>query len=90
VDDVSDGRGVLFEVLRVDGMDKEINDAEYADPPEGYDFLVTGHETFGRRAGGRPQRASSPKPATKWWPPSNGPYQHQLFVEVNGRVWSEI
>ena len=48
MDDVSDGRGVLFEVLRVDGMDKEINDAEYADPPEGYDFLVTGHETFGR------------------------------------------
>ena len=48
MDDVSDGRGVLFEVLRVDGMDKEIDDAEYGDPPEGYDFLVTGHETFGR------------------------------------------
>jgi glucose 1-dehydrogenase len=31
----------------VDGTDKEINDAEYGDPPEGYDFLVTGHESFG-------------------------------------------
>jgi glucose 1-dehydrogenase len=32
----------------VDGMDKEINDAEHGDPPEGYDILVTGHESFGR------------------------------------------
>ena len=50
VDDVPDGRGVLVEVLRVgvDGTDKEINDAEYGDAPEGYDFLVTGHESFGR------------------------------------------
>jgi hypothetical protein len=32
VDDVPDGRGVLFEVLRVDGMDKKIDDAEYDDP----------------------------------------------------------
>jgi hypothetical protein len=50
VDDIPDGRGVLGEVLRVgvDGTDKEINDAEYGDPPEGYDFLVTGHESFGR------------------------------------------
>jgi glucose 1-dehydrogenase len=50
VDDVHDGRGVLFEVVRVgvDGTDKEINDAEYGDPPEGYDFLLTGHESFGR------------------------------------------
>ena len=32
----------------MDGMDKEIDDAEYGDPPEGYDFLVTGPETFGR------------------------------------------
>src|SRR5215211_1432142 len=53
VDDVPDGRGVLFEVLRVgvDGTDKEINDAEYGDPPDGYDFLVTGHESFGRVLG---------------------------------------
>jgi len=50
VDEVRVGRGVLFEVLRVgvDGTDKEINDTEYGDPPEGYDFLVTGHESFGR------------------------------------------
>src|SRR3712207_2098811 len=50
VDDVPDGRGVLVEVLRVgvDGTDKEINEAEYGDAPEGYDFLVTGHESFGR------------------------------------------
>jgi hypothetical protein len=31
VDDVPDGRGVLFEVLRVDGRDKKIDDAEYGD-----------------------------------------------------------
>ncbi|MBA2713719.1 MAG: glucose 1-dehydrogenase [Rubrobacteraceae bacterium] len=50
VDDVPNGRGVLVEVLRVgvDGTDKEINDAEYGAAPEGYDFLVTGHESFGR------------------------------------------
>ena len=50
VDDVPDGRGVLVEVLRVgvDGTDKEINDAEYGDAPAGYDFLVIGHESFGR------------------------------------------
>jgi glucose 1-dehydrogenase len=50
VDDIPDGRGVLIEVPRVgvDGTDKEINDAEYGDAPEGYDFLVTGHESFGR------------------------------------------
>lgn len=36
-------------VLRVgiDGTDKEINAAEYGTAPEGYDFLVTGHEGFG-------------------------------------------
>src|ERR687893_1021864 len=50
VDEVPDGRGVLVEVLRVgvDGTDKEINDAEYGAAPEGYDVLVTGHESFGR------------------------------------------
>jgi threonine dehydrogenase-like Zn-dependent dehydrogenase len=41
---------VLVQVLRVgvDGTDKEINDAELGAAPEGYDFLVTGHESFGR------------------------------------------
>jgi threonine dehydrogenase-like Zn-dependent dehydrogenase len=50
VDDIPEGCGVLVEVLRVgvDGTDKEINDAEYGDAPAGYDFLVTGHESFGR------------------------------------------
>src|SRR5205085_7262416 len=50
VSDVADGRGVLVRVLRVgvDGTDKEINAAEYGAAPEGYDFLVTGHESFGR------------------------------------------
>src|ERR671915_2412055 len=50
VNDIPNGRGVLVEVLHVgvDGTDKEINDAEYGDAPEGYDFLVIGHESFGR------------------------------------------
>jgi glucose 1-dehydrogenase len=48
--DVPNGRGVLVKVLRVgvDGTDKEINAAEYGAAPEGYDFLVTGHESFGQ------------------------------------------
>jgi threonine dehydrogenase-like Zn-dependent dehydrogenase len=50
VDDVANGRGVLVRVLRVgvDGTDKEINAAEYGRAPEGYDFLVIGHESFGQ------------------------------------------
>ena len=50
VEEVPDGRGVLVKVLRVgvDGTDKEINAAEYGAAPPGYDFLVTGHESFGR------------------------------------------
>jgi threonine dehydrogenase-like Zn-dependent dehydrogenase len=48
--DVPDGRGVLVQVLRVgvDGTDREINAAEYGHAPDGYDFLVVGHEGFGR------------------------------------------
>lgn len=48
--EVSGGRGVLVRVLRVgvDGTDKEINAGEYGKAPEGYDFLVIGHESFGR------------------------------------------
>jgi threonine dehydrogenase-like Zn-dependent dehydrogenase len=48
--DVPDGRGVLVKVLRVgvDGTDREINAAEYGQAPAGYDFLVIGHEGFGR------------------------------------------
>jgi threonine dehydrogenase-like Zn-dependent dehydrogenase len=50
LEDVPDGRGVLVKVLRVgvDGTDKEINAGEYGAAPPGYDFLVTGHESFGR------------------------------------------
>ena len=50
LDDIPGGRGVLVKVLRigVDGTDKEINAAEYGAAPPGYDFLVTGHESFGR------------------------------------------
>jgi threonine dehydrogenase-like Zn-dependent dehydrogenase len=48
--DVPDGRGVLVRVLRVgvDGTDREINAAEYGHAPDGYDFLVVGHEGLGR------------------------------------------
>src|SRR3954468_19692179 len=50
VTDVPDGRGVLVRVLRVgvDGTDKEINAAEYGAAPDGYNFLVIGHEGFGQ------------------------------------------
>ncbi len=50
VADVQGGRGVLVRVLRVgvDGTDKEINAAEYGQAPQGFDFLVTGHESFGQ------------------------------------------
>jgi threonine dehydrogenase-like Zn-dependent dehydrogenase len=50
VTDVPAGRGVLVRVLRVgvDGTDKEINAAEYGTAPEGYNFLVIGHEGFGQ------------------------------------------
>ena len=48
--DVPGGRGVLVKVLRVgvDGTDREINAAEYGGAPDGDDFLVVGHEGFGR------------------------------------------
>ncbi len=50
IDEIKDGRGVLVEVLRVGacGTDREINNAEYGVAPEGYEFLVLGHENFGR------------------------------------------
>src|ERR1700758_3784208 len=48
--EVPHGRGVLVKVLRVgvDGTDKEINAAEYGAAPPGSNFLVIGHEGFGR------------------------------------------
>lgn len=50
ITDIPGGRGVLVKVLRVgvDGTDKEINAAEYGQAPDGYKFLVIGHESFGR------------------------------------------
>jgi threonine dehydrogenase-like Zn-dependent dehydrogenase len=50
VDSIPGGRGVLVKVLRVgvDGTDKEINAAEYGAAPDGFDFLVVGHESFGQ------------------------------------------
>jgi threonine dehydrogenase-like Zn-dependent dehydrogenase len=48
--EIPSGRGVLVRVLRVgvDGTDKEINAAEYGAAPDGYNFLVVGHEGFGQ------------------------------------------
>jgi threonine dehydrogenase-like Zn-dependent dehydrogenase len=50
LDEVPNGRGVIVKVLccGVDGTDKEINAAEYGAAPDGYDFLVLGHENFGQ------------------------------------------
>jgi threonine dehydrogenase-like Zn-dependent dehydrogenase len=50
LDQVPNGRGVLVKVLRVgvDGTDKEINAAEYGAAPAGFNFLIIGHEGFGR------------------------------------------
>ena len=50
VHEIPNGRGVLVQVLRVgvDGTDKEINAAEYGQAPPGDDFLIIGHECFGR------------------------------------------
>ena len=52
VSDIKNGRGVLVEVLRVGacGTDREINNGEYGVAPKGFDFLVLGHENFGRVA----------------------------------------
>jgi threonine dehydrogenase-like Zn-dependent dehydrogenase len=57
VEDVPGGRGVLVKVLQVgvDGTDKEINLGEYGNAPEGFSFLVIGHESFGRVVGVGPR-----------------------------------
>jgi threonine dehydrogenase-like Zn-dependent dehydrogenase len=49
LDEIPDGRGVRVKVLRVgvDGTDKEINQAEYGTAPNGSDYLIIGHESFG-------------------------------------------
>jgi threonine dehydrogenase-like Zn-dependent dehydrogenase len=50
LEEVANGRGVLVKILLVgvDGTDKEINAAEYGAAPPGFNFLVIGHEGFGR------------------------------------------
>jgi threonine dehydrogenase-like Zn-dependent dehydrogenase len=47
---VPGGHGVLVKLLQVgvDGTDKEINGAEYGAAPPGDDYLILGHESFGR------------------------------------------
>ncbi len=64
--DIPDGRGVLVKVLRVgvDGTDKEINAAEYGLAPEGYNFLITGHENFGQVVEVGPNVPSTIRPGT--------------------------
>jgi threonine dehydrogenase-like Zn-dependent dehydrogenase len=48
VADIDKGRGVLARVLRVgvDATDREINEGLYGAAPDGFDFLVLGHEVF--------------------------------------------
>lgn len=47
--EIEDETGVLVRVLKVgvDATDREINDALYGKAPEGDDYLVIGHESFG-------------------------------------------
>ena len=64
VTDIPNGQGVLVKVLRVgvDGTDKEINAAEYGRAPEGSNFLITGHESFGQVVEVGPQVPDTIKP----------------------------
>ncbi len=50
IDSIPDGKGIRVKVLKVgvDATDREINDALYGNPPPGDDFLVLGHECFGK------------------------------------------
>ena len=47
---IKNGNEVLVEILRAGacGTDREINNAEYGIAPDGEDFLILGHENFGR------------------------------------------
>jgi glucose 1-dehydrogenase len=66
VSEIPDGRGVKVRVLRVgvDGTDKEINAAEYGAAPEGYDYLITGHEGLGRVVEVGPNVPTTIRPGT--------------------------
>ncbi len=50
IGEIKNGRGVLVEILQVGacGTDREINNGEYGVAPKGFDFLILGHENFGR------------------------------------------
>jgi threonine dehydrogenase-like Zn-dependent dehydrogenase len=49
LDQIPNNRGVLVRIVRVglDGTDHEIYTGEYGAAPEGSDFLIMGHESFG-------------------------------------------
>jgi threonine dehydrogenase-like Zn-dependent dehydrogenase len=49
VADIPGGAGVLVRVLKVgvDATDREINEALYGKAPDGFNYLVLGHESFG-------------------------------------------
>jgi glucose 1-dehydrogenase len=49
MDQIPNGRAVQVKVLRVglDGTDREINAGQYGTAPDGFDYLVVGHESFG-------------------------------------------
>src|SRR5215831_2414296 len=66
ITDIPNGQGVLVKVLRVgvDGTDKEINAAEYGNAPQGEQFLITGHENFGRVVEVGPNAPSVIQPGT--------------------------
>lgn len=50
VTDIADGKGILVKVLKVgvDATDREINEAKYGAAPAGVDYLIIGHEVFGK------------------------------------------
>jgi len=49
LDQIADGKGIKVKTLKVgvDATDREINDALYGNAPQGDDYLVIGHESFG-------------------------------------------
>ena len=63
LDEIPNGRGVLVKILQVgvDGTDKELHLGEYGHAPEGFDFLVSGHEFVwsGRGSGAKCDRVDS-------------------------------
>ncbi len=64
--DIPGGRGVLVKVLRVGGCgtDKEIAAAAYGKAPPGEEFLILGHENFGRVVAAGPNAPATLTPGT--------------------------